>query len=56
MLIFYAFEARSRMFVLAFAVACWAAAAYGWLAGVWPFSVVEGVWGFVALGRYLKRR
>lgn len=56
MLVFYALEARARMFVLAFALACWAAAAYGWLAGVWPFSVVEGIWGFVALGRYLKRR
>jgi hypothetical protein len=56
MLLFYALEDRSRAFVLAFALACWAAAAYGWLAGAWPFTVVEGVWGFVALRRFSQRR
>jgi len=56
MLLFYALEDRARTFVLAFALACWASAVYGWLAGVWPFTVVEGIWGFVALRRFAKRR
>ena len=56
MLVSYALEARGRGWVLAFALACWASAAYGWIAGAWPFTVVEGVWGVVALRRYLRRR
>jgi hypothetical protein len=43
-------------FVLAFSLACWASALYGWLAGAWPFTVVEGVWGFAALRRFAKGR
>ena len=56
MLLFYALEERSRVLILGFAVACWASAAYAWLAGAWPFTVVELVWGFVALQRYRSRR
>jgi hypothetical protein len=55
MLICYALEERSARFVLAFAVACWASAAYAWLAGTWPFTVVETVWGVVAIRRYFVR-
>jgi len=55
MLVSYALEDRGRGWVLAFALGCWASAAYGWLAGAWPFTVVEGVWGVVALRRYLRR-
>ena len=56
MLVCYAAEDRSRYFVLAFAVACWAAAAYAWLAGTWPFTVVEAIWGAVALRRFARGR
>jgi hypothetical protein len=55
MLVSYALEDRGRRWVLVFALACWASAAYGWMAGAWPFTVVEGVWGVVALRRYLRR-
>jgi len=55
MLLFYALEERSRWFVLAFAFACWASALYGWSAGAWPFTVVELIWGFVALRRFGRR-
>ena len=55
MLVSYALEHRGRGWVLAFALGCWASAVYGWLAGAWPFTVVEGVWGVVALRRYLRR-
>jgi hypothetical protein len=56
MLVCYALEERSPHFVLVFALACWAAAAYAWLAGAWPFTVVEAIWGAVALRRYARRR
>jgi hypothetical protein len=51
MLLFYALEARSAAFVLAFAGACLASSAYGFLQGAWPFGVVELVWSLVALRR-----
>jgi hypothetical protein len=55
MLVCYALEERSPYFVLAFALACWAAAAYAWLAGTWPFTAIEAVWGAVALRRFARR-
>jgi hypothetical protein len=56
MMTFYALERRSRWWTLAFAVACWSAALYGWLAGAWPFTLVEAVWGLVALRKFLRKR
>ena len=56
MLVFYAVEARSRAFVLAFAAACLASSAYGFLQGAWPFGAVELVWSAVALKRWLGRK
>lgn len=56
MMLFYALEDRSTAFVLAFAAACWAASAYGFLQGAWPFGVVELVWSGVALRRWWRRR
>lgn len=55
MLLFYALEARSPAFVLAFAAACLASAAYGFLQGAWPFGVVEIIWSGVALRRWRSR-
>ena len=54
MLVFYALETRSRWFVLAFAGACAMASVYGFLAGAWPFGVVEAIWSIVALHRWRK--
>lgn len=54
MLIFYALEARSRWFVLAFAGACVLASVYGFLQGAWPFGLVEGIWSLVALRRWWR--
>jgi hypothetical protein len=56
MLIFYALESRSAVFVLAFAVACIASSSYGFLQGAWPFGVVEAVWSVIALRRWSQRR
>jgi hypothetical protein len=54
MLLAYALEHRLAWWVLVFALACAASSLYGWLAGTWPFGVVEGVWALVALRRWLK--
>ena len=56
MLLCYALEQRSPWWGLMFALACAAASLYGWLAGTWPFGVVEGVWAFVALRRWWLRQ
>ena len=56
MLFCYALEGRSPYFVLGFALACWASAVYGWLSGAWLFTVVEAIWGVVALRRFARRR
>jgi hypothetical protein len=55
MLVFYALEARSHWFVLAFAGACALASAYGFLQGAWPFGMVEAIWAAVAVHRWHRR-
>lgn len=44
MMVMYALERRGPGYVLAFAGGCLLASAYGFLAGAWPFGVVELVW------------
>jgi hypothetical protein len=56
MMIMYALERRHPLFILAFAVGCLASACYGFLAGAWPFGVVEAVWSVIAVRRYLRTR
>jgi hypothetical protein len=55
MLLCYAFEDRSRWWVLGFAAACAAGSLYGFLQGAWPFGVVEAIWSLVALNRWWRR-
>jgi hypothetical protein len=55
MVLFYALEGRHRAYTLAFACACFAASAYGFAAGTWPFGVVESVWGVVAVVKWWRR-
>lgn len=55
MLLFYALEDRSPAYILAFAGACLAASAYGFLQGAWPFGVVEAIWAAVAFQRWRVR-
>ena len=52
MMTFYALEARSRWFILAFAGSCVLGSIYGFLQGAWPFGLVEGVWSIVAVRRW----
>jgi hypothetical protein len=56
MMLFYALEDRAPRYTFAFALACVAASAYGWLAGTWPFGVVEAVWAIVAFRKWQRRR
>lgn len=52
MMLMYALERRHRRFVLAFACGCALSSVYGFLAGTWPFGIVEAIWALVALRRY----
>lgn len=54
MLVCNILEARSSWFIFAFGLACMGASAYGWLAGTWPFGVIEGLWGLIALRRWWR--
>lgn len=56
MLVFYALEARSPWFILAFSGSCVLASIYGFLQGAWPFGMVEGIWSLVALRRWWVSR
>jgi len=55
MMLCYALEARSSWFILAFAMACAASSAYGWLAGTWPFGLGGAVWSVIAFQRWWRR-
>jgi hypothetical protein len=54
MMLMYALESRHRGFVLAFACGCALSSAYGFLAGTWPFGVVEAIWAIVAFRRFAR--
>jgi hypothetical protein len=51
----YALESRSHWFTLGMAACCVAASVYGFLAGTWPFGVLEGVWAGIALYKWRGR-
>ena len=55
MVICYAMEQRSTLFILGFAGACVLGSIYGFLQGAWPFGVVEAVWAVIALRRWTQR-
>jgi NADH:ubiquinone oxidoreductase subunit 6 (subunit J) len=52
MMVMYALERRGPRYVLAFACGCLLSSVYGFLAGAWPFGVVEVIWAAVAVNRY----
>ena len=56
MLVMYALENRGRGFVLAFAVGCALSSLYGFLAGAWPFGVLEAIWCVLAVRRFAQKR
>lgn len=56
MMVTYALEQRSHVYVLGFAASCAAASIYAVLIYSWPFAVVEGVWAVVAARRWVRVR
>ncbi len=56
MMLMYALERRGPGFILAFALGCALASVYGFLAGTWPFGIVEAIWALIALRRYADTR
>ena len=52
MMVMYTMEHRHRRYVFGFAAGCALSSVYGFLAGTWPFGVVEAVWTGVALRRW----
>ena len=55
MFLAYWLENRSKWMVLVFALGSALTAAYSGLAGVYPITIIEGLWTLVALQRFLKR-
>jgi hypothetical protein len=55
MMLMYGLEGRGKIFTLGFAAGCGLSSIYGFLAGAWPFGIVELVWAGVALRRYQRR-
>jgi hypothetical protein len=56
MMLMYALERRGPGFVAAFACGCLLSSAYGFLAGTWPFGVVELIWAVIAMRRWQDLR
>jgi hypothetical protein len=56
MMVMYALEHRHAGFVVAFACGCALSSTYGFLAGTWPFGVVEAIWTLIAINRYRTYR
>jgi hypothetical protein len=52
MMLMYALERRGRGFIFAFGCGCVLSSVYGFLAGAWPFGIVELIWAGVAFNRY----
>lgn len=55
MLVSYWLEPRSKWFVLTFAAGCAATAVYSGIVEAWPVTVIEAIWGFVALRRFTQK-
>jgi hypothetical protein len=52
MMTVYALESRGRQFIALFSLGCALSSSYGFLAGTWPFGVVEAIWTLIAFRRY----
>ena len=56
MMAMYWLEHRGPGFILGFALGCLLSSVYGFLAGAWPFRVLEAIWSLIAVRRYVTRR
>jgi len=48
----YALEKKSPWYTFGMAVCCIAASAYAFLAGTWPFGILEGLWAGIAFFKW----
>ena len=55
MFLSYWMEERSKWLVLIFAIGSGMTSLYSGLEGVYPITVIEGLWSLVALQRFVKR-
>jgi hypothetical protein len=55
MMVFYLLESRSPAYSLLFGITCFGSAIYGTLAGVYPFGVIETIWGIFAVNKFIVR-
>lgn len=51
----YALERRSKWMVLAFAAGSGLTALYSALVAAYPITVIEALWAFIALQRFIRR-
>ena len=56
MLLSYWTEERSKWLVLVFAIGSGMTSLYSGIEGVYPITVIEGLWSLVALQRFVQRR
>ncbi len=56
MMVMYAMERRGPGYIVGFACGCVLSSVYGFLAGAWPFGVVELIWSSIAIRRYVTER
>ena len=52
MMVMYTLERRHHRYVLGFAIGCVLSSGYGFVAGAWPFGVIELIWAGLALRRW----
>jgi hypothetical protein len=55
MMLSYGLEARSKWYVLTFALASAATSLYSGLVAAYPITVIEAIWSLVALRRFIQR-
>ena len=56
MMTMYALERRDDRYIAGFALGCLLSSTYGFLAGAWPFGVVEMIWTGIAVNRFRSSR
>jgi hypothetical protein len=56
MMVMHWLEHRGPVFILGFALGCLLSSIHGFLAGAWPFGVLEAVWCLIAVRRYATSR
>jgi len=52
MMVFYIYENRNPLFTLLFGIMCIGSSAYGFLAGTWPFGVIEIIWAAFSFRKF----